>query len=332
VFAVPLLAGACGGGGAGGGDTALPSVTASAPKQKKPVLSSVKSAKYGTVVIDARGNILYRYDKDSAKPPRSNCVGACIKKWPPVLAGDELSTKGVDESLVGKVRRPDGRWQLTLAGWPLYRYVADRRTGDVKGQNRDGVWFAVAPDGTKAEPGGAAGDAGDGSGDAGGDNGAVAGSRTKWGPLSAADRDLLVKVRQAWLWELPAAQQASERAQSEQVKSAGRQLAGERADLDEEVRGVAAGLHVALPDGPDAEQRTWMSELSSARGKKYDALFVNRVRAAQSKTLAFAAQVRASTGNSLIREFAQRAVDTVMRHMALLEHTGLVDDSTLSGR
>lgn len=323
-----LLAGACGDGGASGGNTALPSVTASAPKGKKPVLSSVKTAKLGTVVVDARGNILYRYEKDSAKPPRATCVGACVKKWPPVLAGDELSTKGVDESLVGKVRRPDGRWQLTLAGWPLYRYVADRRTGEARGQNRDGVWFAVAPDGTKAEPGSAgAGTDGVSSTGAG-----AAGTRTKWGPLTAADRDLLIQIRQAWLWELPAAQQATKRAQSGSVKSAARQLAAQRADLDEEVRGVAAGLHVTVPGQPGAQQRTWMTELSSARGAEYDRLFVNRIRAAQSKTLALAAQVRASTRNSLIRQFAQRAVDTVMSHMALLEHTGLVDDSTLSGR
>jgi predicted lipoprotein with Yx(FWY)xxD motif/predicted outer membrane protein len=321
---VLLLAGACGEGDAQGGSTALPTVTATADKGKRPVLSSAKSAKFGAVVIDARGHILYRYEKDSAKPPRSNCVGPCVKKWPPVLAGDELSTQGIDQSLVGRVRRPDGRWQLTLAGWPLYRYLGDRRTDDVKGQAKDGVWFAIAPDGTKAEPGSAAG---------GGTGGAATGGTpTKWGPLSDADRELLVKVRQAWLWEMSAAKQAGQRAQSRQVKTAGRQLAAQRADLDDQVRSVAAGLRVALPGGPDAEQRTWMNELSSAQGKEYDELFVNRIRSAQSKTLAFAAQVRANTRNTLIRGFAQRAVETVMEQMILLERTGLVDDSTLSAK
>jgi predicted lipoprotein with Yx(FWY)xxD motif/predicted outer membrane protein len=326
-LAVLLLTGACGDGAAKGGNTALPTVTASADKEKRPVLSTAKSAKFGSVVVDARGHILYRYEKDSAKPPRSNCVGPCIKKWPPVLAGDELSTQGIDQSLVGRVRRPDGRWQLTLGGWPLYRYLGDRRTGDLKGQNEDGVWFAIAPDGTKAEPGTAAGGGTGGTGGA-----ATGGTPTKWGPLDDADRELLVKVRQAWLWEMAAAQQAGQRAQSRQVKTAGRQLAAQRADLDDEVRAVAARLRVTLPGRPDAEQRTWMNQLSSAQGKEYDELFVNRVRAAQSKTLAVAAQVRASTRNSMIRAFTERAVDTVMEHMTLLERTGLVDDSTLSAQ
>jgi putative membrane protein len=323
-LAVLLLAGACGGGGAKGTDPVVPTVTASSPpKEKKPVLTSAKAATVGSVVIDARGNTLYRYDKDSAKPSRATCVGTCTKKWPPVLAGDELSTRGISPDLVDKVKRPDGRWQLTLAGWPLYRYAKDRRTGDVKGQNEDGVWFAIAPDGTKA---------GSGASAAGGESGAGAGTRTKWGPLGAADRDLLVKIRQAWLWEMSAAKQAAQRARTPQVKDAGKRLASQRADLDEEVRSVAGGLHVALPGKPDAEQRKWMNELSSAAAREYDGLFVNRLRAAQGQTLALAAQVRASTRNSLIREFAQRAVESVMKQMALLENTGLIDDSALTAQ
>ncbi|HEU5160014.1 MAG TPA: DUF4142 domain-containing protein [Streptosporangiaceae bacterium] len=281
------------------------------------MLSAAKSASVGAIVIDSKGHTLYRFEKDTAKPARSNCAGLCAKKWPPVLAGDELSTMGVDQSLVGRVKRQDGRWQLTLAGWPLYRYAGDRRTGDVKGHNVGGVWFAVAPDGTKAV--------------AVGDDGAAAGgARTRWGPLGGADRDLLVKIRQAWLWELPAAQLARQRARSLQVKDAGKRLAAQRAELDEEIRSVAGGLRVALPGKPGAEQRKWLKELAAAKGRRFDELFVNRMRAAQGQTLVLAAQVRASTRNSLIREFAQRAADTTMKQMALLETTGLVEDSALA--
>jgi predicted lipoprotein with Yx(FWY)xxD motif len=154
-LAVLLLAGACGHGGAKAANTRLPTVSASAQtgaKLKRPVLSSAKSTTIGSVVVDARGHTLYRFDKDSARPPRSFCVGPCVRKWPPLLAGDELSTDGIDQGLIGKVKRPEGRWQLTLAGWPLYRYAGDRHAGEVKGQNAGGVWFAVAPDGKKVEP------------------------------------------------------------------------------------------------------------------------------------------------------------------------------------
>ncbi|NEE52584.1 hypothetical protein G3M55_49295, partial [Streptomyces sp. SID8455] len=55
---------------------------------------------------------------------------------------------------------------------------------------------------------------------------------TQWGPLSATDRDFLVKVRLAGLWELPAGQQAIERAPSEATKAAGDHLVVGHTDLD----------------------------------------------------------------------------------------------------
>ena len=44
-------------------------------------------------------------------------------------------------------------------------------------------------------------------------------TQTQWGPLGPADRDLLVKVRQANLWEGPTSQQAAQQASSPAVRS-----------------------------------------------------------------------------------------------------------------
>ncbi|GAA2620338.1 SCO0930 family lipoprotein [Actinomadura fulvescens] len=105
----------------------------------------------GKVVTDGEGRTLYRFDKDTARPPASTCLDACAKAWPPVLANDqEVQVKGVDETLVGKVKRPDGKWQVTLGGWPLYRYAKDQSPGDAKGQGVQGTWYAAAPTGKKA--------------------------------------------------------------------------------------------------------------------------------------------------------------------------------------
>ncbi|MFG1997757.1 hypothetical protein ACGFNU_01265 [Spirillospora sp. NPDC048911] len=107
--------------------------------------------KIGKVVTDGEGRTLYRFDKDTARPPASTCVEACAQAWPPVMAGQQaVQVKGVDESLVGKVKRADGTWQVTLGGWPLYRYAKDQSPGDVKGQAVQGTWYAAAPTGKKA--------------------------------------------------------------------------------------------------------------------------------------------------------------------------------------
>ncbi|MCW2943212.1 MAG: hypothetical protein JWN00_6197 [Actinomycetia bacterium] len=152
---------------------------------------------------------------------------------------------------------------------------------------------------------------------------------TPWGPLDDNDRLLLVKVRQAGLWEMPTGQQAQQRAKSEAVKEAGRHIAEEHGVLDEDVRAVAGRLGVVLPSRPSALQQGWMAELSTKSGDDYDRTFVNRLRAAHGKVFATIAQIRATTRNSMIREFAQRAMAFVLRHMGYLESTGLVDYSAL---
>lgn len=57
---------------------------------------------------------------------------------------------GVGASLIGEVTRADGTKQLTVGGWPMYRYAEDAEPGDANGQGVGGTWFAAAPDGKKA--------------------------------------------------------------------------------------------------------------------------------------------------------------------------------------
>ncbi|HEY2204501.1 MAG TPA: hypothetical protein VGH99_08505 [Pseudonocardia sp.] len=106
-------------------------------------------------VVTGDGATLYRFDKDTAKPAKSNCAGACAKTWPPVLArSGQPELGGIDPALVGIVVRPDGSEQLTLGGWPLYRYAGDT-IGQTKGEGVGGTWHAVGPTGKPAVKSGA---------------------------------------------------------------------------------------------------------------------------------------------------------------------------------
>jgi predicted lipoprotein with Yx(FWY)xxD motif len=107
----------------------------------------------GEVVSDDDGFILYRYDKDTAQPPKSNCVETeCVLLWSPVLAASgNVNVKGIDKSLIGTVERGKGLKQVTLGGWPLYRYTDDEEVGSATGNGVDGLWFAIKPDGQKAK-------------------------------------------------------------------------------------------------------------------------------------------------------------------------------------
>ncbi|MDT7729373.1 MAG: hypothetical protein QOI21_5949 [Actinomycetota bacterium] len=117
----------------------------------EPALSAVRAFDIGKLVVDGQGFTLYRSDKDSAEPPKSNCVATCAEDWPPILSSADLKINGIDEALVGSVIRSDGAEQVTLGGWPLYRHTADEMPGETSGQSVNGTWFAVAPDGSKVQ-------------------------------------------------------------------------------------------------------------------------------------------------------------------------------------
>lgn len=153
--------------------------------------------------------------------------------------------------------------------------------------------------------------------------------QTQWGPLGPADRDLLVKVRLAGLWEAPTGQQAAQRASSPKVRELGAFLGVQHTELDAEVRRVADQLGVLVPAAATRQQQGWMAEISAATGADYDRILVQRLREAHGIVLPVVAEVRASTRNDLIRQFANLTDQYVTRHMERLEATGLVDFHSL---
>ncbi|WP_055695252.1 SCO0930 family lipoprotein [Streptomyces prasinopilosus] len=138
-------------GDLGGIDTGAGEGASTSPDGGTGELAVATNAKLGELVTDELGLTLYRFDQDTAEPPKSNCDGGCAETWPPVLADDVAAGKGIDESLLGEVVRADGTKQLTVGGWPAYRYVKDVNAGDVKGQAVGGKWFALTPEGKKAQ-------------------------------------------------------------------------------------------------------------------------------------------------------------------------------------
>lgn len=153
--AAALLA-ACSSGSAatsGGGSSnpPAPATTSSSAATTSADLATTQSS-LGTIVVDSKGRTVYLFTQDTNNPPKSNCDTGCDSVWPPVPApaSGTPTLSGVDSSKVGVVTRSDGSKQLTLNGWPLYEYEGDSAAGDVKGENVQGSWFAVTPQGTKA--------------------------------------------------------------------------------------------------------------------------------------------------------------------------------------
>ncbi|MEV4741952.1 hypothetical protein [Streptomyces sp. NPDC049555] len=118
-------------------------------------LSASKAGALNPVVVNGAGFTLYRFDKDTANPSKSTCDGDCASTWPPVVVapGGRIFLDGVDKSKVGTVKRDDGSLQVTVGGWPVYRFSKDTKPGETKGQGVGGTWFGGTPDGKKAGAG-----------------------------------------------------------------------------------------------------------------------------------------------------------------------------------
>ena len=132
--------------GCGNGATTL-----TVPPTTDPSLTlTVQHSPAGPILATGRGMTLYEFAPDS--PRHSACLNdGCVFQWPPLLEqGPVRLGKGVDPSLVGTLRRPDGATQLSYGGHPLYTYLVDVSPGVVMGQAIDqngGLWYVVDPGG-----------------------------------------------------------------------------------------------------------------------------------------------------------------------------------------
>jgi predicted lipoprotein with Yx(FWY)xxD motif len=120
-------------------------------------VKSTNVSALGKILVSASGRTLYHnaFEKKNI----IKCTGSCASEWPPLViaAGAKpVAGAGVTASLLGTLKRSDGKIQVTYSGKPLYRYSGDKKAGDVKGQGGGGIWHVLAPTGavvTKAVTG-----------------------------------------------------------------------------------------------------------------------------------------------------------------------------------
>ncbi|AGL20129.1 DUF4142 domain-containing protein [Actinoplanes sp. N902-109] len=150
------------------------------------------------------------------------------------------------------------------------------------------------------------------------------------GDLSAADKDFVIKVRLAGLWEVPASNMAQEKSEDPTIQKVGASIGAQHVALDKLDVAVAKKLGIQLPNLPNNDQQGWLNEMANAKtSKQFDQIYVDRLRAAHGKIFPAIATIRASTRNDSVRKLAQETNQFVMTHMTLLESSGIVDYGAL---
>ncbi|MGW1779461.1 DUF4142 domain-containing protein [Streptomyces sp. NPDC002143] len=155
-------------------------------------------------------------------------------------------------------------------------------------------------------------------------------ANTQWGPLTEGDRNFVVAVRAAGLWEHPVGLIGLQKGQSQAVKIASQHLVDGHAALDETCRKIAPMLNVTIPNVASPQQEGFVATLKADQGKQFDVDFANILRQTHGSIFNTVAKIRSTTKNTLVRALADQANDTVLDHITVMENTGLVDfDTTL---
>jgi predicted lipoprotein with Yx(FWY)xxD motif len=155
VIPLTALAVGCGGGGGGSATASAPPKTTSAGTASTRTTSAraatvhVANSRLGKILVNSSGRTLYLFKKDSGR--KSACFGQCASFWPPLrTSGKPKAGSGVKSSLLGTIKRSDGKAQVTYNGHPVYTFVMDKKAGDTNGEGVTAFgakWFAISPSG-----------------------------------------------------------------------------------------------------------------------------------------------------------------------------------------
>jgi predicted lipoprotein with Yx(FWY)xxD motif len=108
----------------------------------------------GRILVNGSGFTLYRFTKDPRN--KNTCLNSpgegygsssCTEVWPPLTtSGKPVAGSGVKASLLGTIKLPGGRKQVTYGGHALYLYSPASGPGEtsyIGVKSYGGTWDAV---------------------------------------------------------------------------------------------------------------------------------------------------------------------------------------------
>jgi predicted lipoprotein with Yx(FWY)xxD motif len=101
----------------------------------------------GKILTNSSGMTLYMFERDKRNKDVCVKIRDCLTIWPAVTTkAKPVAGNGVKASLLGTIKLPNGKRQVTYSGHPLYTYIGDSGPRDasyIGTRESGGTWWAV---------------------------------------------------------------------------------------------------------------------------------------------------------------------------------------------
>jgi putative membrane protein len=117
-------------------------------------------------------------------------------------------------------------------------------------------------------------------------------------------------------FEIQMGQLAQQNGSSEQVKDFAKRMVKDHSQNDDQLKGVAQTLHIALPTELDAKHKAQKDELAGKQGSAFDKDYARLMVQDHEKTVAIFKKEAAGAHDPTIKKYAQGSLPVLESHLA----------------
>ena len=134
--------------------------------------------------------------------------------------------------------------------------------------------------------------------------------------LSATERDFIARIGAKSLFEIRVSELAAEKATDPALKSYAAMVAADHKGVSEEIKRLAAGHGVNLPEGLAPQDQKTLAALRNADGAVFDKQYLQTVGVTEhEKTIAVYEKAGTDARNPAVKDYVQSTLPTLKAHL-----------------
>ncbi|MFN8389405.1 MAG: DUF4142 domain-containing protein [Bdellovibrionota bacterium] len=147
-------------------------------------------------------------------------------------------------------------------------------------------------------------------------------------PLPGPDKQFVTEAAKGGMTEVKMGELARQKGQSDGVKSFGETLIRDHSKANEELKQVAGGLGLSLPDDISTEQKKHLEMLQKLEGEAFDKAFVKHMVTDHKKDIAEFRRESQSSKTDEIKQFAGRTLPALEEHLKIAQDLSSKDQQS----